>query len=165
MDDEMIYNHEKFKTVFYYILSRCKSKDKTVLSILLYFSDFNFYEIYEKPITDEIYLKFDKGPFPSHFVNIEKEMINTGELIKEKGHSMYNYKYPDLSLLSTNELAVINDVIGKLGNMSASEISEYSHGDTPLRIAKNQQPLDYEYVFYRDEEYSVRIYDENLIID
>ncbi len=57
---------------------------------------------------------------------------------------MYKYslnKSPDLSLLSTKELVVINEVIDKLGDMSASEISEYSHGDTPWRIAKDQQPL------------------------
>ena len=46
--------------------------------------------------------------------------------------------------------------------MFASEISEYSHGDTPWRISKDQQLLDYEYVFYRDGEYSVRVYDKEL---
>ena len=59
-------------------------------------------------------------------------------------------------------MTVINDVIDKLSGMFASEISEYSHGDTPWRISKDQQLLDYEYVFYRDEEYSVRVYDEDL---
>ena len=172
MNDKIVYNPEKFKAVFSYIVSRCENKynaGKTVLCKLLYFSDFNFYEIYEKPITNETYIKFDKGPLPDHFLDVEKEMINSGDLIKEKKiypkHAMYKYslnKSPDLSLLSTKELAVINDVVDKLGDMSASEISEYSHGDTPWRIAKDQQPLDYEYVFYRDEEYSVRVYDEDL---
>ena len=39
---------------------------------------------------------------------------------------MYKYSLnnsPDLSLLSTKELAVINDVIDKLSDMSSSEIS------------------------------------------
>ena len=52
----MLYNPEKFKAVFSYILSRCENKDKTVLCNLLYFSDFNVYELYEKPITNVTYL-------------------------------------------------------------------------------------------------------------
>ena len=44
--------------------------------------------------------------------------------------------------------------------MSAKEISNYSHGDLPWRIAETNAELDYEYVFYRDPEYIVREYDE-----
>ena len=90
----MLYNPEKFKAVFSYILSRCENKDKTVLCNLLYFSDFNFYEIYEKPITNVTYLKFDNESFPGHFLDVEKEMVNSGDLIKEKSYSKYSmYKY------------------------------------------------------------------------
>ena len=44
--------------------------------------------------------------------------------------------------------------------MSAKEISDYSHGDMPWKVAENDEELDYEFVFYRNPEYVVREYDE-----
>ena len=42
--------------------------------------------------------------------------------------------------------------------MNASQVSAYSHGDMPWKSAKEQEDLDYEMVFYRDELYTVREY-------
>ena len=76
---------------------------------------------------------------------------------------MYRYrslKDPDISCLNKNEISVINDTINKISSMNATEISEYSHGDMPWRVAENEKELDYEFVFYRNPEYVVREYDE-----
>ena len=77
-------------------------------------------------------------------------------------HKYYLQQVPDLSAISTQELSVINEVIDELGNMSAKEVSKYSHGDMPWMIAEDNEDLDYEYVFYRDPEYSVREYENWL---
>ena len=74
----------------------------------------------------------------------------------------YLKKTPNLSLLNTDELSVINTVIDKIGDWNASKVSNYSHGDLPWKIAEDNDKLDYEYVFYRDTEYSVRDYDKEL---
>ncbi|WP_302289944.1 type II toxin-antitoxin system antitoxin SocA domain-containing protein [Methanosphaera stadtmanae] len=42
---------------------------KTVICKLVYFSDFNHYEIYEKPITNETYIKFERDPLSKHFLD------------------------------------------------------------------------------------------------
>ena len=167
----MDYNKEKFKSLLSYVISRCENKKnvgKTVLCKLLYFSDFDYYEIYEKPITNETYIKFERGPLPKHFLDVTNEMIknNELELIKEPYHNNYIHRYylknaPNLSILSTDELLVINSVIDKLSDKNAKEISEYSHGDMPWIVAEDQEELDYEFVFYRDDDYSVRVYDDN----
>ncbi len=164
----MEFNREKFKVVLSYIISRCENKKnvgKTVLCKLLYFSDFNYYEKYECPITNETYLKYDRGPYPTHFDSIIDEMIGEGILNVKKEpyygttiHKHYLNVVPDLSLLNTKELSVINDVIDELSVKSANDISEYSHGDMPWMIAEDNDELDYEFVFYRDPEYSVRDY-------
>ena len=60
MNDKIIYNSEKFKAMIHYIISRCESKDnfaRVVLYKLLYFSDFDNYEIYEKSISGETYIR------------------------------------------------------------------------------------------------------------
>jgi hypothetical protein len=55
-------------------------------------------------------------------------------------------------------LDLIDGVIDKLSDFHSSEISEYSHGDLPWRLAGDDAELNYEAVFYREPQYSVRIY-------
>ena len=44
--------------------------------------------------------------------------------------------------------------------MSSAEISNFSHGDRPWRVSDENEELNYEAVFYRKPEYSVRDYSE-----
>lgn len=170
MNEDIIYNSEKFKAMIHYIISRCEFKNnlgRVVLYKLLYFSDFNHYELYEKPISGEIYIRKPQGPMPTHFLNAINELVSEGKVKEEEGYQIDYKKYsysslesPDLSCLSSKELQVIDDTINKLSNLYSKSISHYSHGDTPWKIAKNKEPLNYEAVFYRNAEYSVREYDD-----
>ena len=45
--------------------------------------------------------------------------------------------------------------------MSAKEISEYSHGDMPWRATEDYEIIDYGFVFYRDPEYTVKVYNDS----
>lgn len=170
MNENLKYNSEKFKSMIHYIISRCENKDnlgRVVLYKLLYFSDFNYYELYEEPISGETYIKKTMGPVPIHFRDAINELINEGKISEKQekviDYSKYKYsslKEPNLDILFNNELQVINDTINKLSNLLSKKISEYSHGDIPWKIAENEEPINYEAVFYRDPEYSVREYDD-----
>ncbi|MGL4670294.1 MAG: Panacea domain-containing protein [Methanobacteriaceae archaeon] len=161
------YDNEKMKELIHYIIDKCKCKNnvgRTVLYKLLYFSDFNYYEIYETPITKEIYLKFPKGPVPIHFKEIKSDLIKEGKISEDVKPLFYGNKYnkydynslktPKIKILEKKEIEVIDAVIYKLGAMKANEISDYSHGDMPWKVAKYKEALDYEYVFYRDKKYA-----------
>ena len=65
---------------------------------------------------------------------------------------------PNLSKLSATELEVIEDVLKRLSDMNAQQISDYSHGDVPWRTAPEGSIIEYEAVFYRTPEYTVREY-------
>jgi len=83
----MEFDKEKFKSVLSYIINRCENKKnvgKTVICKLLYFSDFNYYEKYETSITNETYIKYERGPYPQHIDEIVDEMINDNSIIIEK---------------------------------------------------------------------------------
>ena len=159
----MQFNPEKFKTLISYIISRCENKKnvrKTVIVKLAYFSDFNFYEKYETSISGAKYLKYERGPYPPYIDTLLEDMKNNNELIEKteiingkKAYKYYLTSNPDITILTPQELAVINEVIDKLSDMTATKISEYSHGDMPWLAAEDSEELDYEYVFYRDEEY------------
>jgi transcriptional regulator with XRE-family HTH domain len=159
-------NLKKFKEVFLYILNKIGSKPnigETVIYKLLYFIDFNHYEKYEDQLIGATYIKNNYGPTPVEFAKIVKRMMDDEEI--EKIESRYfdypQTKYlplrnPDLSALSANELKTIDDVLNRLSEMNATQISEYSHGDVPWLTTDDGAKIEYETVFYRTPSYSVR---------
>jgi len=79
------FDKEKFKQVLLYILDKCGAKanvGETVVYKLLYFSDFNYYELFEDYLTGASYRKISFGPAPCDFREIVKEMIDEGKLKK-----------------------------------------------------------------------------------
>lgn len=164
-------NLQKFKEVLLYILNKVGSKPnigETVIYKLLYFMDFNFYEKYEEQLIGATYIKNRFGPTPVEFEKIVKKMLSDEEIEKVKSQ-YFTYpqtKYlprqrPDLSKLKANEIEVIDDVLNRLSDMNATQISEYSHGDVPWVTTDDNKAIEYESVFYRTPPYSVREYPEN----
>lgn len=161
-------NYDKFKEVLLYILGEIGARPnvgQTVLYKLLYFIDFDFYERYEEQLIGAVYIKNRYGPTPTHFKKLVEEMEDDGSLesVSSKYFKYKQTKYlprrmPDLSLLSARELQMIDEVINRLGHMTATQLSDYSHGDTPWLGAEEGGEISYEMVFYRTPEYSVRSY-------
>jgi len=91
----------------------------------------------------------------------------SGEIIeiKDKYFEYPQRKYlplrkPDLGILKGNEIEVVNDVLDRLSEMNARQISDYSHNDVPWLTTENGKVIEYEAVFYRTPAYSVREYDD-----
>lgn len=164
-------NLEKFKEVLLYVLSKVGGKPnvgETVLYKLLYFIDFDYYEKYEEQLLGATYMKNHYGPTPIEFKDIVEEMIKRGEIVRVAS-KYFNYpqqkylpvKDPDLTKLKdARELQHIDEVLARLGDKNATELSDYSHEDVPWIIAEENKPLDYEAVFYRTPKTSVRNYDD-----
>lgn len=162
---------DKFKQVLLYILSKVGGKPnigQTVLYKLLYFIDFDYYEKYEEQLIGARYIKNTHGPTPVIFSKITENLESHGkiEAIKSKFYKYDQTKYLinpelklDLSSLSAQELAHIDWELERLSDMTAKKISDLSHKDTPWRIANDKEVLNYNYVFYRPEETSVREYE------
>ena len=100
------------------------------------------------------YIKNNFGPTPVDFAKLSRDMQNEGLITEVKTeffkHEMTKYlplKLPNLELLSAQELEFID-----------SELSEFSNKDIPWIGAKDREVLDYEAVFYRTPETSVRQY-------
>lgn len=170
MNNTIEFNKDKFKSVLHYIINKCGCKNnvgRTVIYKLLYFTDFNYFELYEKPLTCETYKKLPRGPAPSHFHESVEELIQESKISETKKPFLDGYKFDYVSLiepdynLTDDELNVIDNVISKLGNMNSKEISNYSHGDMPWRATDDYGIIDYGFVFYRDPDYSVRVYNES----
>lgn len=164
-------NLKKFKEVLLYVLSKVGGKPnvgETVLYKLLYFIDFDFYEKYEEQLIGATYIKNHYGPTPIEFKDVVDEMIKQGQIVKvtSKYFNHPQRKYlpviePDLTKLKdARELHHIDEVLARLSDKNAMELSDYSHEDIPWVVAKENKPLDYEAVFYRTPKTSVRNYDD-----
>jgi len=165
-------NIKKFKEVLLYILERVGAKPnvgQTVIYKLLYFIDFDYYELYEKQLIGAKYIKNHFGPTPVDFVKIVRQMQKDNELdeIKTKHFSREQTKYipvrrADISMLSALEIKHIDSILEKYSDRSAAELSEYSHKDIPWAATKERQVIPYESVFYRTPETSVRVYQNEV---
>jgi transcriptional regulator with XRE-family HTH domain len=161
---------KKFKQVLLYVLTKVGGKPnvgETVLHKLLYFIDFDYYEKFEENLMGSTYIKNQHGPTSVELGSLMKEMQEQGEVeavsskyFKYKQKKYIAVKKPNLALLSARETSHIDGVLARLSDKNAKEIEAYSHGDIPWRSAKDGKPISYESVFYRDEPYSVRNYDD-----
>lgn len=158
-------NIERFKQVLLYIVSKVGSRPnigQTAIYKLLYFIDFDYYEKYQKYLIGAKYIKNTYGPTPVSFTKVSRELQEDGGLVEVNNkHFQYDQKKymvtsePDVSLLSAQELKHIDDELVRLASKSAKELSDFSHKDTPWRVAQDRQELNYRHVFYRPDETSV----------
>jgi transcriptional regulator with XRE-family HTH domain len=155
-------NPEKLREVLLYVLEKVGAKPnvgETVLYKLLYFIDFDYYEKTGRSITGLTYLRNHYGPTPTRdFTGVVEGMKANGELevvetqyFKNRQKKYLPLKSVGVKNLSADELRHIDETLARLSNKSASELSELSHFDTPWRVAKQGEPIDYRYVFYRSD--------------
>lgn len=164
---------DKFKEILLYILERCAGKPnvgETLLYKLLYFADFNYYEIYEEHLTGAEYRKLPFGPVPQRLDSIIKQMISSKLIkrIKTEYHGYPQTRYmplvkPNLNSLKAGEKDILDKVIEQFSDWSATAISDYSHKDMPWLASKDGEVIDYELAFYREHPYSARTYNDNII--
>jgi transcriptional regulator with XRE-family HTH domain len=161
----------KFKNVLLYILEKCAGEPnigETFLYKLLYFSDFNYYELYEEQLTGATYRKLPYGPVPLKVDTIINQMMDKNQLLRVKteycGYPQTRY-FPlvkaDLTQLKASEKDVIDRVIEQMRNWSAEAISNYSHKDLPWEVTDEGKDISYELALYRELPFSVRVYDKN----
>ncbi len=164
---------DKFKQILLYILKKVGGKPNvgmTVLYKLLYFIDFDYYEKYEEQLIGLEYIKNHYGPTPVLFEKMIQDMIknNEVEIIKSKFYQHEQKKYllnpslePDLSILNGQEIKHIDWELHRLSDLNATLLSELSHKDVPWISTEPGMFIEYESVFYRTTETSVRNYEND----
>jgi transcriptional regulator with XRE-family HTH domain len=161
----------KLKNVLLYLIEKCAGKPNAgeqVLFKLLYFSDFNYFELYEEQLTGATYRKLPYGPVPDGIDVIIQQMLEQGQVqrVKTEFQGQPQIRYlplakTDLTQLKASEKEVIDRVIEQLGDWSATAINHYAHQDMPWKATKEGEAIHYELAFYRGFPYSVRNYNED----
>lgn len=162
----------KFKNVLLYILQRCAGNpnvNESVLVTLMYFADFNCYELFEEQLTGSNYRKLPIGPVPKMLDKIISQMIDNNQLQRVKAlyHGVTQIRYlpliqADLTQLKASEKDVIDKVVLQMADWSANAILDYVVKDMPYMISKEGEEINYELVFYREAPFSVRNYESEI---
>ena len=140
---------------------------------LCYLTDFESYRLNFSSISGEIYVRGHNRPVPIHFDKALDELITDGRL-KEDGNGAFlpgpgceaeipptieldpldELAYHTLQL-SYEEKEVIRSVIERCSFMGVRKMNSMIRDDPPYAIAAEDQAIDYELVFYREEEQEV----------
>lgn len=143
-------------------------KGETVLYKLLYFIDFDYFEKYEEQLIGATYMKNRYGPTPVEFAKVLEQTLNKDIVkVKDKYFDYPQTKYlplrkADLTKLNGREIELIDNVLDRLSDMNAAQISDYVHNDVPWLTTDEGEIIEYESVFYRTLPYSQREYLKDL---
>lgn len=164
--------YEKTKKIILYILSKTSqlpNVGKTVLYKILYFCEFDRYELTGKRLTWLDFVKLPKWPAPAWFDFAIQKMEAQGLLIPVNAKYMWytQQRYMlneivDENFLSLEEKTFVDKVINKIKDMNGTEVSEYSHWDIPWKATPDMELIDIELANHRMYPYSARARKEKL---
>jgi len=155
------FDKDKLRNLLLYILARCGGKPnvgETVIYKLLYFIDFDSFELRSEPVTGMNYVRLQYGPVPQakQYVAVIDGMVERKELdiISQVYGGMAQKKYvalvdPDMSVFKAEELRLMDGVVDRLSDLNASQIKNYAHHDVPWLETEPEAVIDYRLVFER----------------
>jgi len=168
---EPVLSMQKLQHVLLYILEKTAGKanvGESFISRLMYFADFNFYELYEEHLSGMTYKKQPFGPHPIELIQVLGQMDEEGLIKKVKTKfqgSLISRFIPlersNLHYLKASEKEVIDHVTEQMGNWTTNKISEYAKKDMPYLATKDGDVISFEMAFYRESPYSLRYYKED----
>ena len=151
-------------------------------NLLLYFSDFNYYEWTWNFISWTNYKKLPYWPVPENITDILNEMIRDWEIAikEEKIHDFSTQRIIAIKDIDTktfdfvdnfnhqerenytpyddlpNSKKIVDDVLTRYENWTARSLSDLSHEDTPYKVVKNYgDVINPTHVFYRSKSFVV----------
>lgn len=153
----------KYKNLILYLAQQIGAKPnvgETVFYKMIYFIETLSRVKTGKGIANESFYKRQYGPVPVSFQTITSEMINSNELDSVQGR-YFTYKQTkylpriEAAGLTDDEINTIDTIIGKLGDKSATELSDLSHKDEPWIVAQDGEVVDLSLVNKTDSEWAV----------
>ncbi|MBI3839122.1 MAG: SocA family protein, partial [Planctomycetia bacterium] len=145
---------DKLQELILFVASRSEDDQRfgsTKLNKLLFFADFLAYVKLGKAITGHTYQKLENGPAPRAMLPIIKRMIAEETLaIQERDHFGRTQKVPialrqpNLKRFSSDEVAIITEVLDAFRRKNAKGISTLSHQFAGWKLATEGEDIPYE---------------------
>lgn len=140
----------KYKNLVLYLAGTIGAKPnvgETVFYKLIYFIETLAFQKNGKGIVGERFFKMQYGPVPASFQSITREMLNNNELDRVQGRyfTYMQTKYlprVEATGLTHEEKEIIDTIIDRLGDESATYLSDLSHEDRPWVDAQDGDYVD-----------------------
>ena len=155
-------NIEKFKQMYFYILSKFNNKGipKTKLAKLLYLSDFRHYYENLEPMSGVLYKCKQYGPLADPFSELTDELQESGKIRIEclsGGANMITIKSTsfenDYSLLSKQEKKEIDEICKLWENIGTKEIVNYTHSQKPWMACRENEVIPYSLILQEEPDH------------
>ncbi len=142
------FSFERIRELIIYFTHQ-KSIYKTVLNKLLFYTDFNAYNLFVVSVTGGIYKRMQFGPVPDWYETILEDIEHCGDITsKTNSDGMTTFKAcrePNWEVFNTEEQVLIKKIHRKFSNFSAKEISKISHQESAWRNTENKKVIPYDF--------------------
>ncbi|MBI4471231.1 MAG: SocA family protein [Acidobacteria bacterium] len=129
---------------------------RTKLMKLLYYVDFDHYELYGKSVTGATYRKLPHGPVPQQAKKLIGDMAAKGLVQEVKAkravhaqHRLLTQAKFNPSMFSGDEMQTLERVAREWENCTGAQIEAASHAEAPWLATKDGKVIDYELAHYR----------------
>jgi uncharacterized phage-associated protein len=143
---------EKLAAMIAYMAEHGKNIYKTNLNKLLFYSDLTAYYLNGRGISGATYLNLPYGPVPDKVDTVIDELADAGAVsriaVPEFGAASQRIMSKGQSAresLTDEEQRILSWVLENYGDMSPSEITEYSHAEKAYKFTRPHEPIAYEY--------------------
>lgn len=141
----------------------------TKLNKLLYYIDTRSFLELGQPITGAEYRRLPAGPVPPAILNAKKELVDAGAARIER-RPYFNYyqerlvplRDADVSLFSSNELKIVDEIIEQLWEYNGTELSNISHNEWGWQLAGNYEVIPYELAWMSPEPVPIEAIEHGL---
>ena len=149
------FNSEKFVNAVAYLAEQCPNSTKMSICKQLFYADKEHLTRFGRPIVGDHYYRLDHGPVPTKGLNILRNRASGAEqALLEKyvsiaGHSIDPKQPADKKVFSKTDLAVLDEIVQKYGNLSAAQLRHKTHSESAWINSESNCPIDYE-LFFED---------------
>jgi len=146
-------NDEKFRELVLFLAARSENDPRfgaIKLNKLLFYCDFWAYLKLGQSITGHEYFKLRQGPAPRYGTPLRKKMEAAKEIAVQKKptnagiqHRTVALREPKYNVFSSDEIALITQVLQEYRASTGSELSEKTHRFAGWLFAKEKEPIPY----------------------
>ena len=137
------------------------------LNKLLFLADFAAYRRFGRSISGARYQKLQYGPAPRELIPVRNRLIDDGRAVELSRNHFGNVqkrltpvKEPEISALSGEEVAILDEIIQSYREASATEASYISHDFIGWKYALLGEDIPYETALLVERESSVEDFAE-----
>jgi Protein of unknown function (DUF4065) len=155
----LVADERKLTELILYISQKCANDPTfgaTKLNKILCYSDFVFYAYNDRGITNVEYQKLPNGPAPRRLIPVRDALIKNGELAIQEvplksGYTQkrtVNLRKPNLDIFTGAEIAMVDQVIESMEDVSAERASDISHDLVGWLVVEDGETIPYNTIYF-----------------